>query len=49
MDFPGRFAAGYHFSHSWFWIFSNIEKKANGMYGSSKNKNLEEISGYLKN
>ena len=49
MNFPVWIAAGYLFSHSWFWILGNIEKMANGMNGSSKNENLEEVSGYLKN
>jgi hypothetical protein len=49
MDFPERLVVVCLFSHSWFWILSNIEKMANGMNGSSKNENLEEISGYLKN
>ena len=44
MDFPGWIAAGYLFSHSWFWIFGNIQKiTANGMYGSSKNENFEDL------
>jgi len=29
--------------------FEQYRKMANGMNGSSKNENLEEISGYLKN
>ena len=49
MDFPERLAVVCLFSFFLFWILSNIEKMANGMNGSSKNENLEEISGYLKN